>query len=161
VLASIVWEHVYRRINTSIKKSDIGDILASHRGRWNTMTRLLCVLSSLIEFRLAFRAVRSIYWRRMYKINLFSRFFFYLPTLLCGYICTRPLRKSIRPYTWEREREKGMWRSLVAKVKCWSPGRHPLCRIFLFSQYIVQYYYNRYGQVNKCVYALNNMKNRI
>ena len=52
-----------------------------------------------------------------------------------------------------------MWRWLVAKVNCWSPGRHPLCRIFLFSQALVQYH-NRYSPQNKCVCVLNNIKMR-
>jgi hypothetical protein len=50
-----------------------------------------------------------------------------------------------------------MWRSLVVKVNCWSPGRHPLCRIFfLLSQFRVQYY-KRYSEVNNCVCAVNNL----
>ncbi len=140
MLASIVSEHVYRRwINIgNKKKSPTSEIfLLPHCGRWNAKTRLLCILSSLIEFRLAFRAVRSIYWRRMDKINLFSRFFPICPPSCVGthayarcgsqLDCTR---KRVQERKREREGEKSMWRWLVAKVNCWSPGRHPLCRIF-------------------------------
>jgi hypothetical protein len=152
------------------KKSPTSEIfLPPHCGRWNAKTRLLCIFSSLIEFRLAFRAVRSIYWRRMDKINLFSRFFpIYPPSCVgthayarCGsqLDCTRK-----RAQESERERERGRERH-VAMVG--SKGQllvtwptPPVSHFFLFSQHIMQYY-NRCGQVNKCVCALNNVKNGI
>jgi len=74
----------------------------------------------------------------MYKINLFSRFFSICPPSYVGTHaharCGSQLDRT-RKHTQEREREgeKGMWRSLVVKVNCWSPGRHPLCRIFFCS----------------------------
>jgi len=67
-----------------------------HCQRWNTETRFpclcVCVLISLIEFRLVFLVVRLIYWWWIYNINLFLF----------------SLRKSIRTYRWNRDRHMVM-----------------------------------------------------